>query len=204
MSNFFLLRGRQALLREITGAWIALTAGSLLFALVAIRLTPAIGQDASYGAALFMAVPTAAMILQAVRTGRLKFPGLPKKPQGVPWLEHGETTELERASPLWGEVMDPEAREGLQWLACLLAARTINPHFSVMLGDSPRMKLPFRIDNHNSVELNSELLMQGPEEFTINVAGTGAKEQLVLVKVNKSKREVNFSIHPLSRIDDRA
>ncbi len=71
MLDFFLLRGRRQLLRELLAAWAGLTAGTLLFAFIATRFTPAMGQDAALTVALMLAVPIAVMLMQAIRSGRL-------------------------------------------------------------------------------------------------------------------------------------
>ncbi len=193
MSSYFLLRGRQALLREVCGAGVALTGGSLLFAWLVVRLSPTMGQDVAYGAALVVAAPTAVLLLQSIRNRRFRLPSLPTVPKGVPWIEYQKMKDAEKIPSF--EAMDHEAWEGLQWLAGILAAKTLDSHFSVILGDTPRTTLPIRIDD-TTIELDSARLMSGPEEFVINV-GKDSKRK-VLVKVNRSKREVQFMVRDVT------
>jgi hypothetical protein len=61
MSEFFLLRGRRFLMREICAAWVGVTVGSIMFGIITSILSPSMGMGVAIVASLVVTTPVAAM-----------------------------------------------------------------------------------------------------------------------------------------------
>ena len=189
MSNYFLLRGRRSLLREVGAAWVSLTAGALLFGIVTARLSPAMGQDAAIAASLVLTTPVAAMLLQAIRAGRLAWPQIPKLPVGRPASEEDSDSDFKDIAKFW-KSLDPDARLGLRYLAGVLGAKMVSPQLS---GLSGKPTLNIKVDEINSIVIDETMLVNGPDEFTVPLKD---EKKLALVKIDRKKGIIHLMYLP--------
>lgn len=188
MSDYFLLRGRRPLLREAAAAWISLTGGALLFGIIMARFTPSIGRDAALAASLVLVTPVSAILLQAVRTGRLTIPRLSGVPVGRPRSETKDDVDFRDLAAYWRSLA-PEEKEGLRFVAGMMGATLISPP---TIG-ARSLTMHIQLDDGKSIHINEEMLMKSPEEFTVPIKGDG---RMVLVKIDREKRLIHLTPLP--------
>jgi hypothetical protein len=192
MSDYFLLRGRRALLREVSAAWLSLTVGTLIFAYFAARFEPRMGEGAAFTAALILAIPISAMLLQSVRTGRLSFalPALPKPVDAKTKAEAGEDDDFKEFVAFW-QSLAPDEREGLRYLTGLVGANILGAEIWTPFGREMKTSRHLLIDEKHLLALDENALMSGPDEFTISISGH--KYKAVTVKVDKARRMISYT-----------
>ena len=173
------------MLREVIAASLSLTVGSILFGIVFAKFA-ASGEGVALVAALVLSIPVSSMLLQAVRSGHLRLPEL-SIPKGVPpseWKVKGS----ERFADFW-KSLDAEEKEGLHWLTGMIAAN--------VLAEPPASGKPFvSLDQVDIVDLEEKLITSGQEELIVKVKGKGKKNSFVVVRVDRQKRQVYYSLRP--------
>jgi hypothetical protein len=187
MSNYFLLRGRSALLREVMAAWISLTAGALLFGVVFAKFSAA-GEGTAFVAASVLAIPVSYLLLQGIRAGHLRLPEL-SIPKGVPTSDtetasHWQVGESRRFAGFW-ESLDADEKEGLQCLTGMFAS-------SVLVDPSAAARPTFSLDESDIIDLKDEIKEGRRDEFIVKVKDRS--DCFVVVKVDRKKREISYTL----------
>jgi len=183
MSDCFLLRGRRAILREIIAAWVSLTVGSVLFVIVFAKYS-ASGEGVAAVAALVLSIPVSAMLLQSIRSGQLKLPEL-SIPKGVPESEW-KMEESESFAAYW-KSLNAEEKEGLQWLASMLAA-------NALVVPPVSEKSPGILDQLDIVGLEEKPAGSGHDELIVKIKDK--RDSFVVVKVDRKNREIYYTLRP--------
>lgn len=183
MSDYLLLRGRKALLREVAAAWISIGLGAILFGYISAKWSPSLGTDGAYLEAAVISIPFAIWLLFLIRGGTFTLPAL-AMPKAKPQPEQPEDEGL-KLSEFW-KSLNPEEREGLQWLTSMAAAQLVATPYS----PGQTLVLPGP---------KGELLLEvpptkvGPDEFEFRVKGDPTKK--IVTKVDRKKQEISYVLH---------
>lgn len=184
MYNFFLLRGTRAFFREWVAAAIALAVGSIVFGLMCAKFSTS-EEGAAFVAAALVAIPVAVMILQRARKGRLRFPGVATVKLRMQIEEDEEERKTQESFASFWRSLDPDEREGLQWLSTMIAANVLGElHEDVAT--------PIKLHPRNVEQFEQMVLESGQREVLLAVKG--GRRKFVRVRVNHRTGQVLYSM----------
>ena len=182
MYNYFALRGLRAFLREWLAAAVALAVGSIVFGTMCAKYSTS-DEGAAFVAAAVVSLPVAIMVLQGVRSGRLRLFNIAAAKVRTQLQEDEEKVTRESFSTFWRS-LDPEEREGLQWLTSMFAANVLNE----LKGE---IETPIKLHPRNVEQFEKAVRESGQREVLLAVKG-GTKK-LVRVRVNHLTGEIFYS-----------
>jgi hypothetical protein len=188
MSEFFLLRGRRFLMREICAAWVGVTVGSIMFGIITSILSPSMGMGVAIVASLVVTTPVAAMLSQSMRAaGRRKSPPISK---------------IRTDSPRRNVVLDFEdignSRKLLNAITFagldVLSGTEISKKASPIISDAPDNPAShIKIFEGDTITIDESSSPEGPIEYATTRDGD---QEPIVIKIDRENRTIDLNHSP--------